>query len=360
MKKIIFLMLLILNSFAFAIDDILDKDNMHNLIEGVTSTRFGSDRVSTIYDFAPLMNHNTPLKLGVSILDLSHIVDNKTNAAGERKLAFLPKGFVGLSYGIFGFGYQFNLYNDLSEKNMPIAHSHSFSFGLATEKYRLSLPFSFYLGDQSYYGGKLAFSTTPKFSFMFRGGLLDEFTMSLHYGIQLSTVTNDVGGTSIAPMVIGGSLYGSVMLTRFDNYPIQISLPVKLAFYYGIGARFATIDAGYAEDALINYLYDDEGGRSTDSMYFYVLLPAKFEAKLGAIYTYIMPRLMFEGQIYKVDGEYNLHYGVEGELQITLIENLTFGLTGYAEGQGIMRKSANFEINNAFGGGLDIWGIWRY
>ncbi|KLI61315.1 hypothetical protein [Brachyspira hyodysenteriae] len=360
MKKIIFLMLLILNSFAFAIDDILDKDNMHNLIEGVTSTRFGSDRVSTIYDFAPLMNHNTPLKLGVSILDLSHIVDNKTNAAGERKLAFLPKGFVGLSYGIFGFGYQFNLYNDLSEKNMPIAHSHSFSFGLATEKYRLSLPFSFYLGDQSYYGGKLAFSTTPKFSFMFRGGLLDEFTMSLHYGIQLSTVTNNVGGTSIAPMVIGGSLYGSVMLTRFDNYPIQISLPVKLAFYYGIGARFATIDAGYAEDALINYLYDDEGGRSTDSMYFYVLLPAKFEAKLGAIYTYIMPRLMFEGQIYKVDGEYNLHYGVEGELQITLIENLTFGLTGYAEGQGIMRKSANFEINNAFGGGLDIWGIWRY
>lgn len=361
MKKIIFLMLLILNSFAFAIDDIVDKDNMHNLIEGVTSTRFGSDRISTIYDFAPLMNHNTPFKLGVSILDLSHIVDNThTNNDGKRKLAFLPKGFVGLSYGIFGFGYQFSLYNDLSGKNMPVAHSHSFSFGLATEKYRLSLPFSFYLGDQSYYGGKLAFSTTPKFSFMFRGGLLDEFTMSLHYGIQLSTVTNNVGGTSIAPMVIGGSLYGSVMLTRFDNYPIQISLPVKLAFYYGIGARFATIDAGYAEDALINYLYDDEGGRSTDSMYFYVLLPAKFEAKLGAIYTYVMPRLMFEGQIYKVDGEYNLHYGVEGELQITLIENLTFGLTGYAEGQGIMRKSANFEINNAFGGGLDIWGIWRY
>ncbi|CRF32353.1 hypothetical protein BRSU_0737 [Brachyspira suanatina] len=360
MKKIIFLMLLILNSFAFAIDDILDKDNMHNLIEGVTSTRFGSDRVSTIYDFAPLMNHNTPLKLGVSILDLSHIVDNKTNAAGERKLAFLPKGFVGLSYGIFGFGYQFNLYNDLSEKNMPIAHSHSFSFGLAMEKYRFTLPFSFYIADQNHYGGKLAFSTTPKFSFMFRGGLLDEFTMSLHYGIQLSTVINDVGGTSIAPMVIGGSLYGSVMLTRFDNYPVQISLPIKLAFYYGIGSRFATIDAGYAEDALINYLYDDEGGRSTDSMYFYILLPAKFEAKLGAIYTYIMPRLMFEGQLYKVDGEYNLHYGVEGELQVTLIENLTFGLTGYAEGQGIMRKSANFEINNAFGGGLDIWGIWRY
>ncbi|MEI0699797.1 cell surface protein [Brachyspira intermedia] len=360
MKKIIFLMLLILNSFSFAIDDIVDKDNMHNLIEGVTSTRFGSDRVSTIYDFAPLMNHNTPLKLGVSILDLSHIVDNKTNAAGERKLAFLPKGFVGLSYGIFGFGYQFNLYNDLSEKNMPVAHSHSFSFGLAMEKYRFTLPFSFSIADQKHYGGKLSLSTTPKFSFMFRGGLLDEFTMSLHYGIQLSSVTNNVSGTQIAPMVIGGSLYGSIMLTRFDNYPVQISLPVKLAFYYGIGARWATIDAGYAEDALLNYLYDDEGGRSTDSMYFYVLLPAKFEAKLGAIYTYVMPRLMFEGKIYKVDGEYNLHYGIEGEARITLVENFTFGFTGYAEGQGIMKKSADFNIYNAFGGGIDIWGIWRY
>lgn len=361
MKKIIFLMLLILNTFAFAIDDIVDKDNMHNLIEGVTSTRFGSDRVSSIYDFAPLMNHNTPFKLGVSILDLSHIVDNShIDNNGKRKLAFLPKGFVGLSYGIFGFGYQFSLYNDISGNNKPVAHSHSLSFGIATEKYRFSLPVSFSFGDSAHYGGKTSVSTTPKFSFMFRGGLLDEFTMSLHYGIQLSTVTNNVGGTAVAPMVIGGSLYGSIMLTRFDNYPIQISLPVKLAFYYGIGARWATIDAGYAEDALLNYLYDDEGGRSTDSMYFYVLLPAKFEAKLGAIYTYVMPRLMFEGKIYKTDGEYNLHYGIEGEAQFTLIENLTFGLTLYAEGQGLMKKNADFEINNAFAGGLDVWGIWRY
>lgn len=358
MKKIIFLMLLLLNSLVFAIDDIVDKDNMHNLIEGITSTRFGSDRVSTIYDFAPLINHNTPFKLGVSILDLSHIFDNSaTNADGKRQFAFLPKAFVGLSYGIFGFGYQFNLY---SIKDSPIAHSHSFSFGFANQKYRLSLPFSFSFGDPSSYGGKVTLSTTPKFSFMFRGGLLDEFTISLHYGIQLSTITNQVSGTKTAPMVIGGSLYGNIMLTRFDNYPLQISLPVKLAFYYGIGARWATIDAGYADDALLNYLYDDEGGRSTDSMYFYVLLPAKFEAKLGAIYTYIKPRIMFEGQIYKTDGEYNLHYGVEGELQVTLVENLTFGLTGYAEGQGLMRKSSNFEIKNAFGGGLDVWGIWRY
>ncbi|WP_300370082.1 cell surface protein [Brachyspira sp.] len=361
MKRIVLLMLLILNSIVFAIDDIVDKDNMHNLIEGVTSTRFGSDRASTIYDFAPLMNHNTPFKLGVAILDLSHIVDNSyLNPDGKRKLAFIPKAFVGLSYGIFAFGYQFNLYNDLTEKNRPVAHSHSFSFGFATQKYRLSLPFSFSFGNPRYYGGKVTLSTTPKFSFMFKSGLLDEFTMSLHYGIQLSTVTNNVGGTSIAPMVIGGSLYGSIMLTRFDNYPVQISLPVKLAFYYGIGARWATIDAGYADDALLNYLYDDNGGRSTDSMYFYVSLPAKFEAKLGAIYTYIMPRLMFEGKIYKTDGEYNLHYGAEGEMQITLVENITFGLTIFAEGQGIMRKSSNFEIKNAFGGGLDVWGIFRY
>ena len=88
MKKVICLLML-LNSFVFAIDDILDKDNMHNLIEGVTSTRFGTDRVSTIYDFAPLMNHNTPFKLGVSLLDLTHIVDNNTiGTDGKRKLAF--------------------------------------------------------------------------------------------------------------------------------------------------------------------------------------------------------------------------------------------------------------------------------
>ena len=361
MKKIVF-MLLLLSSFAFAIDDIVDKDNMHNLIEGVTSTRFGSDRVSTIYDFAPLMNSNTPLKLGVSILDLSHIVDNSyTNQDGKRKLAFLPKAFVGLSYGMFAFGYQFNLYNDISDKNRPIAHSHSFSFGFANDRYRLSLPVSFSLADKNYYGGKVSISTTPKFSFMFRGGLLDEFTISLHYGIQLSSVTNTtVTGTNIAPMVIGGSLYGNIMLTRFDNFPVQISMPIKLAFYYGIGARWASIDAGYAEDALNNYLYDDNGERATDSMRFYVLVPAKFETKLGAFYAYIMPRVMFEGNIFKTDGHYNLHYGVEGELQMTLIENLTFGLTAYAEGQGIMRKSADFNIYNAFGGGIDVWGIWRY
>ena len=362
MKKVICLLML-LNSFVFAIDDILDKDNMHNLIEGVTSTRFGTDRVSTIYDFAPLMNHNTPFKLGVSLLDLTHIVDNNTiGTDGKRKLAFLPKGFIGLSYGMFSIGYQFSLYNDLTEKNAPIAHSHSVSFGFANERYRLSVPLSISASDPNYYGGKLSISTTPKFSFMFRGGLLNEFTIALHYGIQLSTVTNPVGGTNIAPMVIGGSLYGEVMLTRFDNYPVQISIPAKLAFYYGIGARWATIDAGYAEDALINYLYSDtaQTERSTDSMRFYVVLPAKFEMKLGAIYTYLMPRLMFEGSIYKTDGNYNLHYGMEGEMQVTLVENLTFGFTAYAEGQRITRQAADFEIKNAFDGGLDIWGIWRY
>ena len=362
MKKIICLLFL-LSSFLFAIDDIVDKDNMHNLIEGVTSTRFGTDRISTIYDFAPLMNHNTPFKLGVSILDLTHIFNNNSvDAEGKRIFAFLPKAFVGLTYGIFGFGYQFNLYSDISGNAKTIAHSHSFSFGFANERYRLSLPISFSIGDPNYYGGKTSISTTPKFSFMFRNGILDEFTISLHYGIQLSTVTNPVGGTKIAPMVIGGSLYGNVMLTRFDNYPVQISIPAKVAFYYGIGARWATIDAGYAEDALINYLYSDteQTERATDSMRFYVLLPAKFEVKLGAIYTYIMPRLMFEGNIYKTDGNYNLHYGIEGEMRVTLVENLTFGLTVYGEGQRITRKSTDFEIKNAFKGGLDVWGIWRY
>ena len=73
-----------------------------------------------------------------------------------------------------------------------------------------------------------------------------------------------------------------------------------------------------------------------------------------------MPRLMFEGSIYKTDGNYNLHYGMEGEMQVTLVENLTFGFTAYAEGQRITRQAADFEIKNAFDGGLDIWGIWRY
>lgn len=359
MKKIVyvFALIFIFNSFVFAIDDIVDKDNLHNLIEGVTSTRAGTDRIGTIYDFAPHMNRNTPFKLGISFLDLRHIIDN-TNTNG--KFAFLPKGFIGLSYGIFGFGYQFNLYSDLNDRNSPIAHSHSLSLGIAMEKYRFTLPVSVSIADRNHYGGRLSVSSTPKFSFMFRGGLMDEFSISLHYGIQLSTITNSITDTSIAPMVIGGSLYGEIMLTRFDNYPVQISLPVKIAFYYGIGSRWANIDAGYAENALNNYIYDDNGGRSSGSMRFYALLPAKFEARLGAIYVYVMPRFMFEGNIYKTEGMYNLHYGMEGELQITLVENLTFGLTAYGEGQSIMKHSADFEIKNGFGAGLDIWGIWRY
>ena len=365
MRKVANILLLILiflvfNSLAFAIDDIVDKDNLHNLIEGVTSSRAGTDRIGTIYDFSPLMEKNTPFKLGFTLLDLSHIVDNKTVIGDQRIFAFLPKGFIGLSYGIFGIGYQFSLYNDLSSNKSPIAHSHSLALGIAMEKYRFNLPISVSIADKNYYGGRLSISTTPKFSFMFRGGLMNEFSISLHYGIQLSSITNEISKTSIAPMVIGFSLFGDIMLTRFDNYPVQISLPVKLAFYYGIESRWATIDAGYAEDSLTNYLYDNNGGRSSSSIRIYALLPAKFEAKLGAIYVYAMPRLMFECDIYKVDRLYNLHYGMEGELRITPVENMTFGLTAYGEGKSIMKKNAEFEIKNGFGAGLDIWGIWRY
>ena len=365
MRKVANILLLILiflvfNSLAFAIDDIVDKDNLHNLIEGVTSSRAGTDRIGTIYDFSPLMEKNTPFKLGFTLLDLSHIVDNKTVIGDQRIFAFLPKGFIGLSYGIFGIGYQFSLYNDLSSNKSPIAHSHSLALGIAMEKYRFNLPISVSIADKNYYGGRLSISTTPKFSFMFRGGLMNEFSISLHYGIQLSSITNEISKTSIAPMVIGFSLFGDIMLTRFDNYPVQISLPVKLAFYYGIESRWATIDTGYAEDSLTNYLYDDNGGRSSSSIRIYALLPAKFEAKLGAIYVYAMPRLMFECDIYKVDRLYNLHYGMEGELRITPVENMTFGLTAYGEGKSIMKKNAEFEIKNGFGAGLDVWGIWRY
>ena len=158
-------------------------------------------------------------------------------------------------------------------------------------------------------------------------------------------------------------------IALWDKPPINIDIYIngKKTDKSGIRKDWVKTKSLYcykktAKDTLINYLYSDteQTERATDSMRFYVLLPAKFESKLGAIYFYVMPRLMFEGSIYKTDGIYNLHYGMEGELQLTLIENLTFGLTAYAEGQYIARKNADFNINNAFGGGLDVWGIWRY
>lgn len=365
MKKIVYSLLFLfsinLYNTLLAIDDIVDKDNLHNLIEGVNSSRAGTDRISSIYNISPLINHETPLKVGGSILNLKHIVDNSTIVEDSRQYSFLPRVFIGASYGIFAFGYQFDLYNNLNIKNSSVANSHSISFGFATDKYRFTFPLSFLSADENSFQTKLEISSTPKFSFLFRGGIVDEFTISLHYGIQLSAITNDaVSRSSTAPMVIGGSLYGNVILTRFTEYPVQITLPIKLGYYYGVGSRWATIDAGFAEDASINYIYDDNGGRSSDSMRFYISLPAKFESKLGALYTYIMPRLMFEGNLYKTDAEYNLRYGIEGELQITLVENLTFGLTAYGEGNSITKRETDFNFRNAFGAGLDIWGIWRY
>ena len=181
MKKTVYILSLIFifNPLSFAIDDIVDKDNLHNLIDGVTSSRAGTDRIGTIYDFSHLMEKDTPFKFGFSLLDLRHIVNNETIIGGERRFAFLPKGFIGLSYGIFGFGYQFSLYNDLSEKKSPVAHSHSIAFGIAMEKYRFNLPVSILVADKNYYGGRLSISSTPKFSFMFRGGIMDEFSMNL-------------------------------------------------------------------------------------------------------------------------------------------------------------------------------------
>ena len=40
MKKVIIALLFIFSINVFAIDDMLDKDNMHNLIDGVNSTSF--------------------------------------------------------------------------------------------------------------------------------------------------------------------------------------------------------------------------------------------------------------------------------------------------------------------------------
>lgn len=57
----------------------------------------------------------------------------------------MPKGFIGLSYGIFGIGYQFSLYNDLSSNKSPIAHSHSLALGIAMENTDLICQFRFLL-----------------------------------------------------------------------------------------------------------------------------------------------------------------------------------------------------------------------
>lgn len=366
MKKIIFAVsvFMLLNSFVFAIEDNIDKDDMHNLIDGVTSFRAGIDRVSFIYDFAPLANnYHTPFKLGVAILDLTQIVNN-TNISpidGKRYLSFLPKAFIGMSYGDFGLGYQFNIIKNIEKNNNrdDIAQSHSLSFAFSMTKYRFVLPVSVALGNKEVYTGNTSLSLTPKFSFLFRAGWLDEFSISVHYGVQFSSSTNDQR-YSTPPMVIGGSLYGKLMFTRFDSAPVQISSPIEIAFYYGFKSRWADIDAGYANDVERNYMYGDDGKISSDSMKALVILPLKIEAKIGAIYVYGMPRLIFGGEMYKTTFVFNLHYGIEGEAQFTPVENFTFGVTAYGEGKTITRKQADIRLTQGFGAGVDIWGIWRF
>ena len=56
MRKVANILLLILiflvfNSLAFAIDDIVDKDNLHNLIEGVTSSRGSKELIQKIQEY---------------------------------------------------------------------------------------------------------------------------------------------------------------------------------------------------------------------------------------------------------------------------------------------------------------------
>lgn len=363
MRKIIFAIAFLasFNIFAFASDDIVDKDNLHNLIDGVTSLRAGIDRISVIYDFAPLANnYHTPFKLGVSLLDLTQIVNNTNTSGGKRYLAFLPKGFVGMSYGKFALGYQFNIIKNI-EKNASddIAQSHSLSFGMSTERYRFVIPVSVALGSKSVYTGNMSLSLNPKFSFLFRAGWLDEFRISVRYGVQLSSSTNGQK-TSLPPMVVGGSLYAKVMFTRFESAPVQISTPIEIAFYYGFKSRWADINAGYADDVEINYMYDEDGNLASDSMKAIVILPLKIEAKIGAIYVYGMPRLIFEGDMYKTTFVFNLHYGIEGEAQFTPVENFTFGVTAYGEGKTIARRDATIGLTQGFGAGVDIWGIWRF
>lgn len=367
MKKIIISIAVFIFSAinVFAIEtDMVDKDNIQNLINSVSSLRAGTDRVTFTYDFAPMLN-GSPLKLAVSILDLKNIVNNtNTSSDGKRYVSFSTRSFVGLSYGQFGFGYQYNVVNNSGEEVdyvdiNKISQSHSITFGMRTSKFYFVTPLSFSIGDKSVYTGNIEFSLTPRFVFLFRAGVLSDFTIGLHYGMQFSDVTNSSLGKQ-TPASLGIDLSGTVMFTRFDSMPMQISMPIDIIFRYGVKSAYADIEAGYAYDLKTNYMYDANGALASDSIKVSFIVPLKIEAKLGAIYLYGMPRLLFDMNLYKTDFTFNLHYGIEGEFRITPIENFSLALTGYAEGTSITKSEAKSKINLGFGAGLDVWCVWRF
>lgn len=382
MRKIAFCFLFVFSAsslFAVIGEDHMDKDNMEDLIDGVSSVRAGTDRLQVIYDFAPMLDNSMPLKLGVALLDLTTIADDidginratlsPTEVADvlqgnlsltDDYLSFLPKGFVGLSFYDFALAYQFDLDNrgHLGGGIDAIASSHSLSFGVSMRDFYLSAPFSVAVGNSPYFDGKLAFSMTPTFTLLFRGGFVKDFQVLLHYGASFAGSTND--SPDKVPMSLGFGLRTQVMLTDFSTSSLQISFPLEFDFRYGIGSRLADFDAGYADVLDTNPLYDETGEVSTDSIYFGIVLPVKLEARLGAIYVYGMPKIFSQVFVYKTDVNFRVSYGMEAALEFTPLENLTIGLKGYTGGSTVTQEEDRIGLDSSFDADLDIYGVWRF
>ena len=368
MKKIVFCLFFIFSAnslFGQINEDQMDKDNMEDLIDGVSSVRAGTDRLQVIYDFEPLLNNSMPLKLGVALLDLTTIADSHGGNAGSNVIdgdyiSFLPKGFVGVSLYEYALSYQFALDNKgyLGGNLKAVAHSHSLSFGVSMRDFYISAPFSIAVGNSPYFDGKMAFSMSPTFTLLFRGGIVEDFQVILHYGASFAGSTND--SANKVPMSLGFGIRTRVMLTDFDTSSLQISFPLEFDFKYGIGSRFADFDASYANVLDTNPLYDEDGEIATDSMYFGIVLPVKLAARLGAIYVYGMPKIFSQVSVYKTNVDFRVSYGMEAGFEFTPLENLTVGFKGYTGGSTITQIEDRSGLNSSFDADLDIYGVWRF
>ncbi len=363
MKKILLCLVLMLSTtssiFAAESDIEIDKDNMQDLIEGSSSLRVGSDRAQLIYEFEDKVN--MPMNLGISILDLTSLVDNYDRVGnGNRQFKFLPKLFVGLSFYDYAIAYQYNLdFSDTESGIEGISHSHTLSFGMSTSDFYFSTPVSFVAGRTDLFPGGSAFSLTPTFTFLFRGGIVSNATISAHYGVSFAKPTNDNSGK--IPMSVGISLAGTIMFTDPDSTSFVMTMPLEVDFRYGISSSRADIDAGFADEVDRNVLYDNNGKISTDSIFFSVLVPYKVEARFGAIYTYGMPRVLAEIYLYQTDHEYSLSYGFEAGFELTPLQNFTVSLIGYTGGSTISRVQEDRQkLNHAFDADLDLWMLWRF
>lgn len=371
-QKIVFSLCIFLLSVSFAFasnldSKVIDKDNLNNLINNVSSLRAGSDRVEFVYDFSRNFE-NSPYKIALSLLDLSRLGGN-LNLDGitrDEYVSFAPKNFIGFSFYNYAIGYQMNLVRKTADDEgdfNDIAQSHSLSFAMNyRDSFYFNVPMSYAFGNGTF-KGNMAFSLTPRFGWKFRAGLLNHFAFSVHYGMSFPHSTNDV--KKVNPVSIGFSLFGDIAISRLSDSPIGVSIPIQIDFRYGVKSRDAYIDATYAYNLYDNLMYDENGEQSTDTIYLNVLVPLKLESKLGMVYTSLSPKLAYLLRAYKSNFAMSLNYMVEGELSVTAVENLTFGLTANLKGTFIDKNGSYLGIENGynfggFGGGVDVWGIWRF